>query len=464
MNIEAMMATDAPPQQSTPKSVKNGTSYVSSKDQKASTPPATEPSLGEIVENAFKARPTTVPSEPKPTILNRDIRNEDPVVEPKPAAKETNEEKSRKPDPRVTRKDELKKSVTDVWSKLPAANEQEKEPEKQAKPETQASTTESEASDQDPFGNAKENDWKAAKMAAKQRQEELTKKIQELEAKEKKSAEELNKYREVTADPTEVNRLKEEHRKALDRLALLDYQSHPEYRKNFVEPREQLKAQVAQILADNGVEGVDIDGMLSKPRGEYAKAMSDLEDRLNSYDAGEIRATMRDLQKITEASKSAVGKYSEMAQALKQQSEIKSRQAFEEVVKENKSWMLKPYEIPEGIDPDEKQQLEDFNKAVAQVKGQAERYAFTPSDEKTSAALAFKAAQYDLYTNHAIPRMVKDYQDAKATIAELTEKLKQLQAKRPGVVDSANTPPPAPQQSDKPISLKEMVRQTYRRQ
>jgi hypothetical protein len=459
-----MMATDAPAQQSSPKSVKNGTPYVSSKDQKASTPPASEPSLGDIVQNAFKPRPSTIPSETKPTILNRDTRAEEPEAEANPAAKESNEEKSKKPDPRVTRKDELKKSVTDVWSKLPAANELEKETDKPAKSEKETPALEAEASDSDPFANAKENDWKAAKAAAKQRQEELTKKIQDLEAKEKKAAEELNKYREVTADPSEVNRLKEEHRKALDRLALLDYQSHPEYRKNFVEPREQLKAQVIQILADNGVEGVDIDGMLSKPRGEYAKAMSELEDRLNSYDAGEIRATMRDLQKVTEASKQAVGKYGEMAQALKQQSEIKSRQAFEEVVKENKSWMLKPYEIPESLDPEEKQSLEEFNKAVSQIKTQAERYAFSPSDEKTSAALAFKAAQYDLYTNHAIPRMVKDYQDAKATIAELTDKLKQLQAKRPGIVDSATAPSSNSQQTEKPSSLKEMVRQTYRRQ
>lgn len=460
MNIDQMMAVDAPPVAEPAKTIKNGTPYVSSKNQNAK--PAAEVPLSDLVKEAFKPRPTTVPGEQNPTVLVRERQNEEPAQKQAELPKAESEEQPHKPDPRVLRKEALKKSVSDVWSKLPVPEGEQKPANK---PETAKEGPSADASSEgDVFGGAKENDWKAAKAAAKQRQEELNRKIQELESREAKAAEELAKYRQATADPLEISRLKEEHKKALDRLALLDYQSHPEYRKNFVEPKEALKAQVNQILSDNGIEGFDVESILSKPRIEYAKAMSDLEDRLNSYDAGEVRATMRDLQKLNEASKNAIGKHSEIAQALRQQSEIKNRQAFEEVLKENQVWLLKPYEIPEGLEPEEKQNLESFNQAVSQVRAQAERYAFSPADEKTSASLAFKAAQYDVFTNHAIPRMVKDYQAAKETIAELTEQLKQLQAKKPGVVDSGSANGSSQPSSEKPLSIKEMVRQTYRRQ
>lgn len=461
MNIEdTMIAAPAAPSPNSRNAPREAT--VSSRNQKAESMPKDIPDLRELARDAFRQPPVTVPSEQPTTVVSKTDRQEPEPIKPEPQRRETNKEKLEKPDPRVTERMEMKKAAEDVWSKIPAAEPKVEAKKPEEKP-VETAPVEAAVSQEDPYSHIKQNDWKALKEAARAREAEAKKQAAEYQAKLDKAEADLAKYRTNIPNPEEAEKIKAENKAALDRLALLDFQSHPEYRRTFVEPKQKLAEQIRGLLLDNQVEGVDIDGLLNKPRIEFAKAVSEIESKMNTFDAGEFRASMREMAKLNESAKAAVGTHQQMAEGLKQQAEARARTAFESAVHENKAWMPAPFKIEQGVSPEEAAEMEQFNKSLAQVRLNAERYAFQPSDEKTSGAIAFKAAQFDFYTKHALPRMAKDYMAAKETIAELSNQLKELQAKRPGAHDATSAPAATEKANDKPKSFREMAAEVWRR-
>lgn len=456
---DTMIAAPAPTNQSSRNAPREAT--VSSRNQKADSMPKDTPDMKEIARDAFRQLPVTVPGEIPATTVNKAERAQPDPIKPEPQRRETNREKSERPDPRVTERMERTKAAQDVWSKIPAEAPQEPKPVESA-PVEAVVTDAPQASQEDPYANIKTNDWKALKDAARTREAEAKKQAAEFQTKLDKAEADLAKYRTNIPNPEDAEKIKAENKAALDRLALLDFQSHPEYRRNFVEPKQKVAEQIKMLLTDNLIEGVDLDALVGKPRIEFAKAVSEIESKMNSFDAGEFRASMRELAKLDQASKAAVGTHQQLADGLKQQSDMRARQAFENAIQENKSWILNPYKIEPGTPPEKAVELDAFNKGLTQIRSNAERYAFSPSDEKTSGAIAFKAAQYDFYTQHAIPRMVKDYQSAKETIAQMESALRDLQAKRPGTHDASPAPTAAPA-NDKPKSFRDMAADVWKR-
>lgn len=408
---------------------------VSSKAQKEASMPQPSDSFKDLAAAAFKQAPITVPGDTPATYVSRESP---PQSEPVPAdkPKETRKQQREKPDPKVREHDERLKAAQDVWSKVPV---EQSVAEKAADEKPAASTPPPAASvpTDDPFAGVKDGDWKAAKAAAKARQEEAAKRVAELQAEIEKRDADLVKFRQAFPDPTEAEKVRAENKAALERLALLDFKSHPEYRRQYIEPKERIINDLKGVLSDNAIEGVDLEGLLSKPRIEFAKSVAEIQSKMNSFDAQEFHSSMRELAKLDQAGKAAIGNHQQVAEGLRQQSEARARTAFEQAYNENKQWLPRPYEITPEIPHEDRPAIEEFNKGIAQVRANAEKYAFSPSDDKTSGAIAFKAAQFDFYTKHAIPRMVKDYQDAKELIGQMKSELEALKSKRPGVPDSA---------------------------
>lgn len=309
----------------------------------------------------------------------------------------------------------------------------------------------------DPDDAIPENDWKAAKLARK----ELAKKLEASQAELAKYQEDLGKYRQVAADPVEADRLRREHKELSDRVALFDFQAHPDYKRQFVEPKDKIVKDVDAILRENGIEGVDIASIVNKPRAERSKLLSELEGKLNSYDIGELRMAVRDLSKLSEAEKSAMANRETLAQEYKRQSEVKMRQAFEEVQKtESLGFLAKPRDIPEDADPEEKQSIQAFNEGLRQVRLQAEKYAFAVADERSAASVATKAANFDLLQKHALPIMVADYNKLREINAQMAERLASLEGHRPGAdFDGGDTGPSGQKEED--VDLKTLVRRTF---
>jgi hypothetical protein len=317
--------------------------------------------------------------------------------------------------------------------------------------------------DFDPFAGVKDGDWKAAKEAAKRRESEVRQQLAERESRLKKLEDEITPYRQKAPDVQEIDKLRREHKEFSDRIAVLDYQSHPDYKRQFVEPKQKLVAQANEILAYNNIEGVDLISLASKPRPEMLKAFGDIQSKLTPLEAGEVHLALREIQKLNEAEKGAINGHSNLSEALRRESELKQRRAFEAASQENSSWVAKPYSIPEGIDPGEAESLRSFNKAIENIRPTAEKYAFAPGDEKLAGSLAVKAAQFDFYTQHAIPRMVKDYQAAKGLIEELTSRVKELEASRPGGDFSGGSSGGSVKGAEETLSINDLVKRTYGR-
>ena len=137
------------------------------------------------------------------------------------------------------------------------------------------------------------------------------------------------------------------------------------------------------------------------------------------------------------------------------------RSAIEESYQENQSWIARPYDIPAGIEPEKARELQEFNRSIESIRSNAEKYAFAASDEKTSASLAVKAAQFDFYTQKAIPQMVKDYKEAQSIIEQLTSKIKELEGARPGAGFDGGSSGQG-QSRDEDLTVEQLVRKTFR--
>jgi hypothetical protein len=295
-----------------------------------------------------------------------------------------------------------------------------------------------------------ENDWKAAKAARK----ELARKLKENEDR-------LARYHQEVPDIDEVKRLKEEHKTFSDRLSILDWQNHPDFHRQFIEPKKKVINDITTIFQEAGIEGVDVAGLLTKPRVELAKTIAALDEKLDPFSAGEVKMALREGMKLNQAEREALAKHAELRKAIKEQEQTRMRTAFEDAQKtESFSTMTKPFDLSADAPEDKKARWKAFNDALPTIRQSAEKYAFSAADERTMASVATKAANYDFFTKHAFPQMMADYQEAMGTIKQLSEKLSSLSAHKPKL--SGDGSPPLASENEEEFDLEKAARKLYR--
>ncbi len=292
--------------------------------------------------------------------------------------------------------------------------------------------------------------WEAANKA----REELRAKLKTVES-------ELATYHELVPDREEVKRIREEHKVFSEKLAILNYQDHPEYKKQFTEPKKKLEADMGTILADNAIEGFDIKRVAALPRVEMAKAISEATEKMNSYDAGEFRLALRDYQKLSTAEQAALGTHRDAMAALTQQSQAKQRTAFEGKWKTTSlATFAQKLDPPADAPPEDAARIKALNEGIDGIRSTAERYAFALGDEHQAADVAIKAANYDFVVNHAFPSMQNDYkklrEDYQLAIAQLME----LKGQRPG--SNFDGSAPSGEASPEDQDIKTQVRRVFR--
>jgi hypothetical protein len=397
--------------------------------QPAGTPDLSEMSMGDAIASTFKTEPR-----------QRDRR--EPRKETKPETKAPDKKAEVKPEVKPETKADAPQKRTSIFDG----------PEQ--KPETVAPKVDvsPEADDALP-----ENDWKAAKAVRQQ----LRTRLAEVEEREKKASQELTRYREVVPDTAEVQRLREEHKVFSEKVALLDYQNHPEFRKQFTEPKEKLNGEIKTILADNGIEGFDLKAVLALPRAEMAKRISEVTDKLNSYDAGEFRLQLREYGKLSSAEQTALGTHKEALANLSQINQAKQRTAFEGKWKSTSfATFAQKLEPPEGATPDEVAQIRSLNQGIDTMRENAEKYAFSLGDESQAAEVAIKASNYDFVVNHAFPRMQSDYKKLQGQYQAVITKLQELAAHKPGT-DFGGGSAPKPDTPEN-LPIKDQVKRVFR--
>lgn len=301
-----------------------------------------------------------------------------------------------------------------------------------------AAAKEASVADTDPFAHiSPEKDmseksltgWKALKT-------EATTKLRAVEQKLAQAESQIETFRKATpAEAAEVERLKKEHQIALDRLAILDVQNHPDFTRQYVEPKKKALAEAAEVLGYTGKDGVDFASLLAKNPKDFSAAVSEITKDMNQMDATTVQTSLRSAYKLSSEEKSALSKSSELQQQIQQREAQRAKAAFEETWNglALKDGLMPQIEIPADADENEKVEIQRMNTAFAGARAKAEAYAFGKLDERGVANIAQKAALLDVHINTVIPRMNTEYQKVRAERDLLLKEMKAIRAsKNPG--------------------------------
>lgn len=267
--------------------------------------------------------------------------------------------------------------------------------------------------------------FETVKGITKQLRSELTARdarIKELEAKVSSG----------TALPADYEKLKTEHKAFSERVAILDVQSHPDFVRQFTEPKAKITAALNTVLSDNQVAGTDISALLAKPRAEFMKGASEIAEKLPEYERFEFLSGARQLYQIAQQERDALGKASELAQGFKAKTLEVQREAFSKTWEKlgGMSEFLLKIDVDPTASPEEKASIEAFNAAVDGVRTAAERNAFTPAGEEGAAQQAIKAATLDFFLQHAVPRMEAEYRQLTDLVTKLQAEVTSLRGQK----------------------------------
>lgn len=285
----------------------------------------------------------------------------------------------------------------------------------------------------DPFAHIKQPDgmsetsvtgWKALKT-------EAANKISAAEKKYNDALAELDTLKKATpADVADITRLKADLQAAHDRLAVLDVTSHPDFQKQFSVPKKRALEDAQSLLTDNTVEGApDVVGLLAKPRAEFSKVISELAAKMPVYDQAAFTTSMREAYRLHSEEKGALSRSGELAQQLQAKTAQQQRQAFEATWKEFDG-KVKPLPMPENATNEQRAEVQAYNEALAGIKATAEKNAFGRLDERGVADLAAKAAALDFVATRAMPRLEREFNNARTLIKELTDELAAIKGKK----------------------------------
>lgn len=252
------------------------------------------------------------------------------------------------------------------------------------------------------------------------------------------------------ADAAELDRLKTQMKVYADRLAILDVASTPEFRNQFVKPREAAVAEAKEVLSYTpGKDGTDVAAILAMPPKEFRAAVSELTKDMNSMDAAIVQNSLRTAQKLRTEESQALAQSGELAKQIATKNVVQQKEAFSEI-----SGKLGPMgeflvtlDIPDGVSTEEKAAIEDYNRSVSDVRLNAERYAFGETDVKQAATLAWKGATLDFLLNHGVPRMEKEYRallDNNTALRRELEGIKSARRSPTAGSDPQTTAKPAP--------------------
>jgi hypothetical protein len=241
----------------------------------------------------------------------------------------------------------------------------------------------------------------------------------------------LKKNAGTPVSTPELDRLRAEHKSMSERLSVVDLQSHPDFVRQFGEPKNAIIANINTVLADNKVDGADVASLVGKSRADFMKGASEIAAKLPEFEQHAFMTDMRQLFKLEGDAKAALTKAKEIGATLYQRSEATAKAAFEGVWNSLEFGEgLAALEVPADASDEDKAAIGEYNKAVAGVRASAEGIAFGRGDEKAMALTATKAATFDFMLSHGIPRMEAEHKQALGLIAELKGEIEALKGAR----------------------------------
>lgn len=291
----------------------------------------------------------------------------------------------------------------------------------------------------------------------KQRETEWTKREAEYKAK-------LEAQQKTQASPAvneETERLKAEYKAMADRMAILDIQNHPDFVKQYVQPK-QAAITAAQEILEYNEKKADLNALLDKPLKEFNAELSNLTKGMNLADQSTVLSELRSAYKVNNDSKSAMAKSQDIAKELGQKSMYDQKSSFEAAWSDiAPNYALLKAEIPSTADSATVSALKAYNDGVDGVRSSAERYAFGNLHPKETATVATKAALLDFMVNHGIPKIEAANHAAQQRIASLESELQQLKAARNPGVPAGDRPPTSQPQYKSANNLEDFIAKNW---
>lgn len=242
------------------------------------------------------------------------------------------------------------------------------------------------------------------------------------------------------ADATEIERIRTEHKAAMDRLAILDLKNHPDFTRQYVDPKNKALALASEVLAYNGKDGAELAGLLGKPMKDFNAAVSEFTKDMNSADASTVVQSLRDARTLHASEQSALSKSTELHSQLKAKSASDQKRAFEEVAGTITA-ALKRIEISETMEPEVRQAAVAYNQRIDGLRASAEKRAFGPITEREVAAMAFDSEQLAIMRDHVVPGIEKRFAAQNVVIADLTAQLEAVKGVRSPNTPAGEAPP-----------------------
>ena len=227
----------------------------------------------------------------------------------------------------------------------------------------------------------------------------------------------------------EVEKLRADHKAAMDKLAVVDLKNHPSYVQQFVAPLNAAVESVKSILTDNGMAAIDVPGLLAKPRAEFAAAVNEIAGKLPAFDQASFVQEMRNMRTLDGKASEALKNAGTLAGEIQQQQTAKARTAFNETLTSLdfvKAGGLGLVEIPASVSPEDRVYFEAYNASAASIPAEAEKIVFGGMGDKDVARTGIEAATFRHVMKHVIPRVDYENQQAKKLIGELTSAIKEL--------------------------------------
>jgi len=264
--------------------------------------------------------------------------------------------------------------------------------------------------------------WKKAREVERKLKADLTAKQAEIEALRVQT-------KSLPADTAELQQLKTERQAMLDRLAVVDLQSHPDFVNQYVKPQQSALAAAKEVLDYSGKEGVDLSGLLGKSVKDFNAEVSKLTEGLNSMDATTVQTSLRTAYTASRGASEALKSSSQLGQALVAKQAQEAKQAFETVFNKVNEFLV-------TVEPEANASEEDrasaiaHNKAVTDFRAAAEHNAFGKISHTGAAELSVKAALADLLMNHGLPRAEAEYTRVSAQLKAAQAELSALKGSR----------------------------------
>ncbi len=280
----------------------------------------------------------------------------------------------------------------------------------------------------EPKGMTPENlaNWKTWREQAK-------KEINDAKNEKAILAAKLKTYETATpADTEKAARLEAQLKEVQDRLAIHDLSAHPDFVKQYVEPKKNALREAAEIVAYNGKEGVNLSAVLDRPLKEFNAEVSEITKDMNGMDATSVQTALRQAYKLANDERGALSKAGELKAQLEAKAAAVARQAFEEGKGEFTS-RVPAMEIPEGASEERISEINAYNEARLAAMAEAEKFTFGKMTEREVAGIATRAASLNLVAHHVIPGLQRDLKKSNELVAALSAELGAIKkSKNPG--------------------------------